>query len=145
MHELVCDRRPAGSETRAIDVSKRLMDFSSHPPSNYFTLIEREAPMVEATEAEGKEALDAFAEAMVRIADEARDAGDAARCASRDACRVLRRGEGDARACLYRLGSASCWRGMTPYPLIQITGFSRATRRASPAFSATSTTASTLL
>ena len=68
MHELVCDRRPAGSETRAIDVSKRLMDFSSHPPSNYFTLIEREAPMVEATEAEGKEALDAFAEAILTLA-----------------------------------------------------------------------------
>jgi glycine dehydrogenase subunit 2 len=74
MHEFVCEGRPDGGATRAIDVSKRLMDFGIHPPTNYFPLIVREALMIEPTETENKETLDAFVEAMLQIADEARDA-----------------------------------------------------------------------
>ncbi|UCH75214.1 MAG: aminomethyl-transferring glycine dehydrogenase subunit GcvPB [Rhodospirillales bacterium] len=71
MHEFVCEGRPDGSEVRAIDVSKRLMDYGFHPPTNYFPLIVAEALMIEPTETESRETLDAFADAMRRIADEA--------------------------------------------------------------------------
>jgi len=74
MHEFVSEGRPEGSSARAIDISKRLMDFGFHPPTNYFPLIVREALMIEPTETETKETLDAFAEAMLQIAAEARDA-----------------------------------------------------------------------
>jgi glycine dehydrogenase subunit 2 len=71
MHEFVCQGRPEGSDVRALDVSKRLMDFGFHPPTNYFPLIVPEALMIEPTETENKETLDAFAAAMVSIAEEA--------------------------------------------------------------------------
>jgi glycine dehydrogenase subunit 2 len=74
MHEFVCEGRPDGGATRAIDVCKRLMDFGFHPPTNYFPLTIREALMIEPSETESKETLDAFVEAMLQIADEARDA-----------------------------------------------------------------------
>lgn len=57
----------------ALDIAKRLMDFGYHPPTNYFPLIVHEALMIEPTETESKENLDAFAETLNRIADEARD------------------------------------------------------------------------
>ncbi len=57
----------------ALDVAKRLMDFGYHPPTNYFPLIVHEALMIEPTETESKENLDAFAETLNHIADEARD------------------------------------------------------------------------
>ncbi|HZD56863.1 MAG TPA: aminomethyl-transferring glycine dehydrogenase subunit GcvPB, partial [Anaerolineales bacterium] len=56
----------------ALDISKRLMDFGFHPPTNYFPLIVHEALMIEPTETESKETLDAFADAMIKIAEEAR-------------------------------------------------------------------------
>jgi len=56
---------------RALDVSKRLIDYGFHPPTNYFPLIVHEALMIEPTETESKETLDEFAEALLRIADEA--------------------------------------------------------------------------
>jgi glycine dehydrogenase subunit 2 len=55
----------------ALDVSKRLMDYNFHPPTNYFPLIVREALMIEPTESETRETLDDFAAAMLRIAAEA--------------------------------------------------------------------------
>jgi len=55
----------------ALDVAKRLMDFGFHPPTNYFPLIVNEALMIEPTETESKQTLDAFAEAMHRISEEA--------------------------------------------------------------------------
>ena len=73
MHEFVCEGQPKGSEVRAIDVSKRLMDFGFHPPTNYFPLTVREALMIEPTENECKATLDAFVEAMRAIAREARE------------------------------------------------------------------------
>jgi glycine dehydrogenase subunit 2 len=73
MHEFVCEGRfPDAPDVRALDVSKRLIDYGFHPPTNYFPLIVHEALMIEPTETESKEMLDAFAEALLRIAAEAR-------------------------------------------------------------------------
>jgi glycine dehydrogenase subunit 2 len=73
MHEFVCQGHIEGSPVRALDISKRLMDYGFHPPTNYFPLIVREALMIEPTETESKPTLDAFIEAMRKIAIEARD------------------------------------------------------------------------
>lgn len=73
MHEFVCEGPPKGSSVHAIDVSKRLMDFGFHPPTNYFPLTVKEALMIEPTETETKATLDDFADAMRKIADEARN------------------------------------------------------------------------
>ena len=59
-------------EVHALDISKRLMDYGFHPPTNYFPLIVPEALLIEPTETEVKEDLDAFVEAMESIAEEAR-------------------------------------------------------------------------
>ena len=56
---------------RTLDISKRLLDYGFHPPTNYFPLIVDEALMVEPTETESKETLDAFADALIAIAKEA--------------------------------------------------------------------------
>jgi glycine dehydrogenase subunit 2 len=56
----------------ALDIAKRLIDYDFHPPTNYFPLIVREALMIEPTETESKQTLDAFADALNKIADEAR-------------------------------------------------------------------------
>ena len=72
MHEFVCQGHVEGSPVRALDVSKRLMDFGIHPPTNYFPLIVKEALMIEPTETESKQTLDGFVAAMRRIAEEAR-------------------------------------------------------------------------
>jgi len=71
MHEFVCQGRPEGTRARALDVSKRLMDYGFHPPTNYFPLIVPEALMIEPTETESRETLDAFITAMLEIAEEA--------------------------------------------------------------------------
>ncbi|MFQ5944031.1 MAG: aminomethyl-transferring glycine dehydrogenase subunit GcvPB [Anaerolineales bacterium] len=74
MHEFVVEGRFEESpDVRALDVSKRLMDWGFHPPTNYFPLIVREALMIEPTETESKATLDAFIEAMKSIAQEAKD------------------------------------------------------------------------
>ena len=56
-----------------MDVAKRLLDFGYHAPTVYFPLTVAEAMMMEPTETEKKETLDAFAEALFRITDEAPD------------------------------------------------------------------------
>ncbi|OQY27827.1 MAG: glycine dehydrogenase (aminomethyl-transferring) [Anaerolineaceae bacterium 4572_5.1] len=56
---------------RALDISKRLMDFGIHPPTNYFPLIVHEALMIEPTETESKATLDNFAKVLITIAEEA--------------------------------------------------------------------------
>jgi glycine dehydrogenase subunit 2 len=77
MHEFVLEGRWKDAEgVHALDISKRLMDFGFHPPTNYFPLIVREALMIEPTETETKETLDAFVEAMLQIAKEAREEPD---------------------------------------------------------------------
>ncbi|QWK10721.1 MAG: aminomethyl-transferring glycine dehydrogenase subunit GcvPB [Thermoflexus hugenholtzii] len=72
-HEFVIMGKIPGTPIRALDISKRLMDYGFHPPTNYFPLIVPEALMIEPTETESKATLDAFAEAMRRIAEEARE------------------------------------------------------------------------
>ena len=72
MHEFVCQGAIEGTGVRALDVSKRLLDYGFHPPTNYFPLIVPEALMIETTETEAKPTLDAFVEAMKTIANEAR-------------------------------------------------------------------------
>jgi glycine dehydrogenase subunit 2 len=73
MHEFVCEGRVEGApDVRALDISKRLIDYGFHPPTNYFPLIVREALMIEPTETESKETLDRFADALLEIAREAR-------------------------------------------------------------------------
>jgi glycine dehydrogenase subunit 2 len=71
MHEFVCRGAIDGTGVRALDVSKRLLDYGFHPPTNYFPLIVPEALMIEPTETETKATLDAFVEAMKAIAKEA--------------------------------------------------------------------------
>jgi glycine dehydrogenase subunit 2 len=77
MHEFVCEGVvPGAPDVRALDISKRLIDYGFHPPTNYFPLIVHEALMIEPTETESKETLDAFAEALRQIAEEARSDPD---------------------------------------------------------------------
>jgi glycine dehydrogenase subunit 2 len=57
----------------ALDISKRLMDYGIHPPTNYFPLIVPEALLIEPTETETKQTLDNFIDVMKRIAQEAHD------------------------------------------------------------------------
>jgi len=57
----------------ALDVAKRLMDYGFHPPTIYFPLVVPEALMIEPTESEAKETLDAFVDAMRAIAREGAD------------------------------------------------------------------------
>jgi glycine dehydrogenase subunit 2 len=73
MHEFVLSARRLKREhgITALDVAKRLMDYGFHPPTIYFPLIVPEALMIEPTETEAKETLDAFCDAMLAIADEA--------------------------------------------------------------------------
>jgi len=73
MHEFVAEGHwDDAPDIHALDISKRLMDFGIHPPTNYFPLIVPEALMIEPTETESKETLDVFADTMIKIAEEAR-------------------------------------------------------------------------
>lgn len=58
---------------RTLDMAKRLLDFGMHPPTIYFPLIVDECLMIEPTETESKETLDAFVEVMIQIAKEAEE------------------------------------------------------------------------
>ncbi len=75
MHEFVLSARTLKREhgITALDVAKRLMDFGIHPPTIYFPLVVPEALMIEPTETETKERLDAFVEAMLQIRREAEE------------------------------------------------------------------------
>ena len=73
MHEFVLSGAPMRRELglKTLDLAKRLLDFGFHPPTVYFPLLVDEALMVEPTETETKESLDAFAEAVEEILAEA--------------------------------------------------------------------------
>ena len=75
MHEFVLSGKPMKKELgiATLDLAKRLLDFGFHPPTVYFPLLVEEALMVEPTETETKESLDAFAEAIEQILAEAED------------------------------------------------------------------------
>jgi glycine dehydrogenase subunit 2 len=72
MHEFVSSPEP-GNGINTVDIAKRLIDYGFHPPTVYFPLIVKDAMMVEPTETESKETLEAFAEALKRIAHEAQE------------------------------------------------------------------------
>jgi glycine dehydrogenase subunit 2 len=72
MHECVLSaRRQKKLGVTATDIAKRLLDLGFYAPSTYFPLIVEEALMIEPTETEAKETLDAFCDAMIQIAREA--------------------------------------------------------------------------
>ncbi|MGE5580409.1 MAG: aminomethyl-transferring glycine dehydrogenase subunit GcvPB [Bacillota bacterium] len=72
-HEFVVSPQRIKKETgvHTMDISKRLLDYGVHPPTNYFPLIVDEAIMIEPTETESKDTLDFFANALIEIAKEA--------------------------------------------------------------------------
>ncbi len=73
MHEFVLSGASQKREhgVRTLDIAKRLLDHGYHPPTVYFPLLVEEAIMIEPTETEPLDALDAFADAMLAIAEEA--------------------------------------------------------------------------
>lgn len=73
-HEFVLSgRRQKKLGVRTLDMAKRLLDFGYHPPTIYFPLNVEEGMMIEPTETESKETLDAFCDAMIQIAKEAEE------------------------------------------------------------------------
>ncbi len=73
MHEFVVAGRFAEAPgVRALDIAKRLIDYGVHPPTNYFPLIVHEALMMEPTETESKQSVDAYADILLKIVEEAR-------------------------------------------------------------------------
>jgi glycine dehydrogenase subunit 2 len=74
MHEVVFSgRRQKAKGVHTVDIAKRLLDYGLHPPTVYFPLIVDEALMIEPTETESKQTLDAFIEAMKEIARDAEE------------------------------------------------------------------------
>jgi glycine dehydrogenase subunit 2 len=77
MHEFVSTAKPLRKHgVRATDVAKRVIDLGFHPSTVYFPLVVEEAMMVEPTETESKETLDAFADALLQVATEAAEHPD---------------------------------------------------------------------
>ncbi|MBI2871752.1 MAG: aminomethyl-transferring glycine dehydrogenase subunit GcvPB [Chloroflexi bacterium] len=80
MHEVVlCARNQRAVGVKGLDVAKRLLDYGFHAPTMYFPLIVEEALMVEPTETESRETLDAFIQALREIDREARENPDLVR------------------------------------------------------------------
>jgi glycine dehydrogenase subunit 2 len=73
MHEFVASSASLKAETgiRTLDLAKRLIDYGFHPPTVYFPLTVEEALLIEPTETESVETLDAFVDALRLIVDEA--------------------------------------------------------------------------
>jgi glycine dehydrogenase subunit 2 len=77
LHEVVfSDRNQARKDVRVGDIGKRLMDYGFHPPTVSFPLIVHGAIMIEPTETESKQEIDAFIDAMLAIAKEAEEQPD---------------------------------------------------------------------
>ena len=72
LHEFVATAQPMlkARGISAMDLAKRLLDYGFHAPTVYFPLVVPEAVMVEPTETESRDTLDAFAEAVRQILDE---------------------------------------------------------------------------
>jgi glycine dehydrogenase subunit 2 len=86
-HEFVASASTIRKRTgiRTLDIAKRLIDHGFHPPTIYFPLIVDEGMLIEPTETETLETLDAFAEALLEIAAEADTDPDAIRQAPQTA------------------------------------------------------------
>jgi len=80
-HEFVASAKGirADSGVRMLDIAKRLIDYGFHPPTIYFPLTIEEGMLVEPTETESIDTLDAFADALMDIAAEARTDPDTVR------------------------------------------------------------------
>ncbi len=77
MHEVVFnDALQAKRDVHTLDIAKRLIDYGFHPPTIYFPMVVGGALMIEPTESESKEELDAFVAAMKAIAQEAEENPD---------------------------------------------------------------------
>ncbi len=74
-HEFIASAASIKGRTgvRTLDIAKRLIDFGFHPPTIYFPLIVEEGMLIEPTETESVETLDAFADTLIAIAAEATD------------------------------------------------------------------------
>ena len=108
-HEFVASAATIKARTgvRTLDIAKRLIDHGYHPPTIYFPLIVEEGMLIEPTETEGLETLDAFADALIAIAAEASESPDIVKAAPHTA--PVRRLD-EARAA--RQPNLR-WRGMT--------------------------------
>jgi glycine dehydrogenase subunit 2 len=83
MHEFVLTGGPMKRNLgiRTLDLAKRLLDHGFHPPTVYFPLLVDEALLIEPTETETRETLDAFAEGVAAILREAAEDPSIARAA----------------------------------------------------------------
>ncbi|HEX9407085.1 MAG TPA: aminomethyl-transferring glycine dehydrogenase subunit GcvPB, partial [Thermoanaerobaculia bacterium] len=82
LHEVVfSDKNQIPHAVHTLDIAKRLMDYGFHPPTIYFPLIVSGALMIEPTESEPKEELDAFCDAMLAIARECEERPELVRSA----------------------------------------------------------------
>ena len=81
MHEFVLSGAPMKKQLglKTLDLAKRLLDHGFHPPTVYFPLLVDEALLVEPTETETKETLDAFADAIAEILREGAEDPEIAR------------------------------------------------------------------
>ncbi len=71
LHEaLLTGKKQRQNDVRTLDIAKRLLDYGYHAPTIYFPLVVDEAMLIEPTESESKEAIDAFCDAMLAIAQE---------------------------------------------------------------------------
>jgi glycine dehydrogenase subunit 2 len=74
LHEVVLsDKLQASTGVKTLDIAKRLLDHGFHAPTIYFPLVVSGSLMIEPTETESLQTLDAFAEAMLAIAREAQE------------------------------------------------------------------------
>ena len=126
MHEFVLSARALKKEhgITALDIAKRLMDYGVHPPTIYFPLVVPEALMIEPTETEPKERLDAFIEVMKKIAREAAENPGAAEVGAAEASgAAARRGEGgqgaDRQARVRRAATAQRRGGGVGMPILR--------------------------
>ncbi len=87
MHEFVASARALARDRgiRAMDIGKRLIDHNVHAPTVYFPLIVPEALMIEPTETESRETLEAFARVLLAIAEEDPAPSTTRPCARRSA------------------------------------------------------------
>ena len=76
-HEfIITPKNLKATGVHTLDIAKRLLDYGYHPPTIYFPIIVDEAMMIEPTETESIETLDQFAEALIRIGEEAQEDPD---------------------------------------------------------------------
>jgi glycine dehydrogenase subunit 2 len=77
MHEVIInDRHLKDTGVVTLDIAKRLLDYGFHSPTVYFPLVVKNAMLIEPTETETKETLDAFVDAMTAISKEAIETPD---------------------------------------------------------------------